>query len=895
MIATPNDAEIIIDIDTNAQKLDKKLKRILDQYSKKKIELDLELKNQFLLKRELMSLDNFIQEMGSKADKINYENFNKLSNSLSESIQKSKLLQNELKHLNLELNNEMLGGKFKLNTSPILKEFLNIGSSLKNIFGIIFSDFSSGISNAFLSTLNGLGNAIAQKLPNTIDLFQTMFSIASNRTSASIYYYVSLIKNSFNSAFEWIREKSSNLFTPISNAASRLKDNLSPAFEWIREKTSNLFAPISNAASKLKDSISNSFNWIRQEISKISPEVNQIYSSFKNIGSLIAQNFTNAAHSISSSFENIKKSANNASYHVDYFSRRIFNLLRNAFVFNVISRQFRGLSALIGNLINRDTIFVRTLTMVKANLIRAFAPIWQAVLPWIRLLGEGLLWLSKLLINFINWLTGSKIKPVETFKEAKSVVGDFYKIASPKKEMFNLVDPVKKIKNIKDGTKNVSKNTSKAGNNAKKLSKGLKKSAKESENILASFDKLEVLKFDKNKLSKDPFGLDELKNKLIDGPSNSNIPADFEVNVPSIEDQIADAINNIEDKPLDFYVNDDIGDQIISQVNGLTLPTLEFKVDENVQSWVNKFKENIINFYNWIEPLISSIGNFLVSLGDAFKRFFNKISENPAFKWISEQFTFVKDKIAEFFNTISKNENVMDALVNAIVAIGTAFVTYKIIKSFQGLISAISLLAQGAIAAVTSPAGWVALTIGALVLIVTHWEDIKRVTGEAWEKIKDFGNYIKTGFSDCFNAVKEKIEGVFEGIKNFALNTWKWIDDHVISPIKNAFGFGGGGFNFNAPSNLPNIPHLAQGSVLKGGDPFLAYLNDQPSGQTNVEAPLSTIVDAFRQAMSEGSFGQSNINIEASGDMSSIVRLLNFKIKDENNRIGNAFVNDIHI
>ena len=60
-------------------------------------------------------------------------------------------------------------------------------------------------------------------------------------------------------------------------------------------------------------------------------------------------------------------------------------------------------------------------------------------------------------------------------------------------------------------------------------------------------------------------------------------------------------------------------------------------------------------------------------------------------------------------------------------------------------------------------------------------------------------------------------------------------------------------------------------------------------------APLSTIVDAFRQAMSEGSFGQSNINIEASGDMSSIVRLLNFKIKDENNRIGNAFVNDIHI
>ena len=258
---------------------------------------------------------------------------------------------------------------------------------------------------------------------------------------------------------------------------------------------------------------------LKEEIKQLKKEYSQAFSQVyspeidTSTISKLAERFRNASSSISNSFENIKRNAKSASYHVDYFGRRIFNLLRNAFVFNVISRQFRGLSSLLGNLINRDTIFARTLMLVRANLIRAFAPIWQVVLPWIRLLGEGLLWLSKILINFINWLTGSKIKPVETFKEAKSVVGDFYKIASPKKEMFNLVDPVKKIKNIKDGTKNVSKNTSKAGNNAKKLSKGLKKSAKESENILASFDKLEVLKFDKNKLSKDPFGLDELYHR----------------------------------------------------------------------------------------------------------------------------------------------------------------------------------------------------------------------------------------------------------------------------------------------------------------------------------------------------------------------------------------------
>ena len=40
------DAEIIIGVDVDTQKIDKELEKILDQYSKKKIELDLELKNQ---------------------------------------------------------------------------------------------------------------------------------------------------------------------------------------------------------------------------------------------------------------------------------------------------------------------------------------------------------------------------------------------------------------------------------------------------------------------------------------------------------------------------------------------------------------------------------------------------------------------------------------------------------------------------------------------------------------------------------------------------------------------------------------------------------------------------------------------------------------------------------
>ena len=93
------------------------------------------------------------------------------------------------------------------------------------------------------------------------------------------------------------------------------------------------------------------------------------------------------------------------------------------------------------------------------------------------------------------------------------------------------------------------------------------------------------------------------------------------------------------------------------------------------------------------------------------------------------------------------------------------------------------------------------------------------------------------------------------------------------------------------PALKGKIPGLAQGSVLNGGDPFLAYLNDQPRGQTNIEAPLSTMVSAFKQALSEGGYNSpTTINLEASGDMSELIRMLNIKISQERIRVGNSFV-----
>ena len=75
--------------------------------------------------------------------------------------------------------------------------------------------------------------------------------------------------------------------------------------------------------------------------------------------------------------------------------------------------------------------------------------------------------------------------------------------------------------------------------------------------------------------------------------------------------------------------------------------------------------------------------------------------------------------------------------------------------------------------------------------------------------------------------------------------------------------------------NLKSIPYLAQGAVIPPNREFLAVLGDQKSG-TNIEAPLDTIVQAFRQVMLES--GGQEIEVNFTGSMAQFVAMLDKQI-----------------
>lgn len=112
-----------------------------------------------------------------------------------------------------------------------------------------------------------------------------------------------------------------------------------------------------------------------------------------------------------------------------------------------------------------------------------------------------------------------------------------------------------------------------------------------------------------------------------------------------------------------------------------------------------------------------------------------------------------------------------------------------------------------------------------------------------FEKDKWSFRGIKEGFESAWTAAVEAVKEVWNKFAGWLNEKLTW----TIPPIS----FAGKTVHEGGTINLGKIPMLANGAVIRGGDPFMAVLGDQPRGQTNIETPLPTMVQAFKQALAE--------------------------------------------
>lgn len=153
----------------------------------------------------------------------------------------------------------------------------------------------------------------------------------------------------------------------------------------------------------------------------------------------------------------------------------------------------------------------------------------------------------------------------------------------------------------------------------------------------------------------------------------------------------------------------------------------------------------------------------------------------------------------------------------------------------------------------------------------------------AWKGVKDVFRGLINSVIIIFESV---VNGIISGL-NFLIDKINSLSWEIPEWVP---GIGGETFGFNVPKipklTLPRVPELARGAVIPPNREFLAVLGDQKQG-TNIETPLNTMVQAFKQALSETSMGyggDQTVILQVDKDqLGKVVYRLN---KAETRRIG---------
>lgn len=329
-----------------------------------------------------------------------------------------------------------------------------------------------------------------------------------------------------------------------------------------------------------------------------------------------------------------------------------------------------------------------------------------------------------------------------------------------------------------------------------------------------------------------------------------------------------------------------------------------------VNDVVPEFLDAIAGALDLIDSIGQTAGDILKFIWD---NFLSKIAS-----FVGDAAVVFLDAFGNFLSDVANNQTAVTTILSLATAVGVfvgGITLLNIALAVMNALFAVNpftwlLIALGAIVVV-------------IIEVITYWEDLKWIFSEGikfWiEKFKSFGKFITEGFANTFpgliESVKSIVQGVkdqfsgiikfftgvftgdwekaWEGIKQIFKGVWETLKGVMTAPINtiidiinsfiggiedkinlvilalNTFGFdipdwvpgiGGESVGFNIDYiDIPDIPHLATGTVVPANyGEFAAILGDNKR-ETEVVSPLSTMKQAMLEALAEsGLMGGNN-------------------------------------
>ena len=580
------------------------------------------------------------------------------------------------------------------------------------------------------------------------------------------------------------------------------------------------------------------------------------------------------------------------------FGRRLKSVVAGALIFNLISKALRVLTDQLGAYLVVNSDFAAALSGIKSNLLTAFQPIYDSVLPALTAMLEKVEQLTARMAQFAASIFGT------TATRAQENAKALYEQADA---------------------------TEAAGEAAKKAEK-----------FLASFDTIEKIGKEENKTapkfdtdfsdaaSAIPAGLTEFW-KPIQESWDQYGAATIQAAKDALQ-SIKDLVKSIVDTFLDVWSSGAgltiLGSfqQLLQTIFGIVKDiAAAFKV-----AWDGSAGESVIQS---IAFLLTSVMDLLRSIGESFREAWNDGSGVEIMTTILRIVANINNFVGELANRLREAweangngvaiwnaildiaQDVLDALedMSAAAADWAQNLNLEpIVTSFRGLLEAaeplVDLLCDGFAWAwehILLPlAKWTIeeAAPAAVDVLSTAFKALLPVLQEAgklfaalWKIISPVASFLGDALVAAIHAVGSVIDwlcGVIADLLDVLADAANKLADFLTS-LFDGFGstvaadmFGTGKANTHAISySAQNLtaayPHLARGAVIPPNNEFLAVLGDQRNG-VNIETPAETMLQMFRQALSEADIGGDvNINFKGNTTVAQLVRMLYPQIEVE--------------
>lgn len=353
--------------------------------------------------------------------------------------------------------------------------------------------------------------------------------------------------------------------------------------------------------------------------------------------------------------------------------------------------------------------------------------------------------------------------------------------------------------------------------------------------------------------------------------------------------------------------------------------------DEHISPLIDTIKDA---WTEWVNHIVSGFNTYIKPVLDEFAAKFQEVVDQYVVPMVEKAMEFI-GKLIDIIKWLW--ENILQPVVSWLIDIAMPIIA-TVIDTVGGLFNGLVTIVSGAIGGILDilngllsffsgdfAGGLSQIWEGITGIFSAAWEGIKTIfepVGDffagVWDGIKNAFAHVTDWFGGVFAAAWQAVKDVFStggeifmGIVDGILEAFKAVVNAIIDGINAVVAIPFNGINSALKAirdvsilgiepfswikliPVPQIPRLAQGAVIPPNKEFLAVLGDQKNG-TNIETPLSTMVQAFKQALAEdgGTGGNRKFTLVIQA-APGFARYLKYELDEETTRQGVCLVQGV--